>query len=157
MPFMGPLSASKAALASQSDAMRMEFAPFGIEVALIEPGGIQTGILETAAATRAEGFKSQPPEMVELYRPALQALRGAFAKTGADRPEVVVDAVLAALVSRGKPNPRALVGKGASQLAFLGRLPIRLRDRMLMSSLGIAKALKPAAERLRRRRSAVTT
>jgi len=155
MPFMGPLSASKAALASLSDAMRMEFALFGIKVALIEPGGIQTGIMETAAAMQAEGFKSQPPEMVELYRPALQALREAFAKAGADRPDVVVDAVLAALVSRGRPKPRGLVGRGASQLAFLGRLPIRLRDRMLMSSLGIAKALKPAAEKLLRRKSAV--
>jgi hypothetical protein len=38
--------------------------------------------METAAATRAEGFKGQPPEMVELYRPALQALREAFAKAG---------------------------------------------------------------------------
>jgi hypothetical protein len=111
--------------------------------------------METAAATRAEGFKGQPPEMVELYRPALQGIARSIRKGRADRPEVVVDAVHAAFVSRGRPKPRALVGKGASQLAFLGRLPIRLRDRMLMSSRGIAKALKPAAERLRRGKSAV--
>jgi NAD(P)-dependent dehydrogenase (short-subunit alcohol dehydrogenase family) len=154
-PFFGPIAASKAALASLTDAMRMEFAPFGIEVALIEPGGIQTGIWGAAVEMQSEGFKSQAPEMVELYRPALQAMREAFARFGADRPDVVVDAVLAALLSIGKPKPRVLVGKGTSQMAFLGRLPIRMRDRMLMSSLGIAKALKPAAERLLRGKSAI--
>jgi NAD(P)-dependent dehydrogenase (short-subunit alcohol dehydrogenase family) len=37
-PFYGPIAASKAALSSLSDAMRMEFAPFGIRVVLIQPG-----------------------------------------------------------------------------------------------------------------------
>jgi NAD(P)-dependent dehydrogenase (short-subunit alcohol dehydrogenase family) len=150
-PFFGPIAASKSALASLSDAMRMEFALFGIEVALIEPGGIATGIWGTAATMQAEGFKSQPRDLVELYQPALQAMREAFAKFGADQPDVVVDAVVAALTSRNKPKPRVLVGKGASQMAFLSRLPIRMRDRMLMSSLGIAKALAPAVEALRSR------
>jgi hypothetical protein len=133
----------------------MEFAPFGIDVVLIEPGGIATGIWGRAAAMQAEGFKSQTLEMIEFYRPALQAMREAFAKFGADQPAVVADAVVATLVSRGRPKPRFLVGKGASQMAFLSRLPTRMRDRMLMSSLGIAKALKPAVEALRRRESTV--
>jgi NAD(P)-dependent dehydrogenase (short-subunit alcohol dehydrogenase family) len=148
-PFFGPIAASKAALASLSDAMRMEFGAFGVDVALIEPGGIQTGIWSTASTLQAAGFKTQVPAMVELYRPALEAMRAAFAKFGLDSPQVVVDAVLLALTSRGRPKPRVLVGKGASQMAFLGRLPIRTRDRMLMSSLGIAKALEPAAQVLR--------
>lgn len=154
-PFFGPIAASKAALASLSDAMRMEFAPFGIDVALIEPGGVATGIWGRAAAMQAEGFKSQAPEMIEFYRPALNAMREAFAKFGADQPAVVADAVVAALVRRGRPKPRFLIGKGASQMAFLSKLPTGMRDRMLMSSLGIAKALKPAVEALRRQESTV--
>ena len=38
VPFYGPIAASKSALASLNDAMRMEFAQFGIDVILIEPG-----------------------------------------------------------------------------------------------------------------------
>jgi len=49
----------------------MEFAPFGIDVALIEPAGIQTGIWNAALSLQTDGFKSEAREMVELYRPAL--------------------------------------------------------------------------------------
>src|SRR5271155_3742126 len=41
-PFYGPVAASKAALASLNDAMRLEFAQFGMEVILIEPGAMRT-------------------------------------------------------------------------------------------------------------------
>lgn len=37
VPFYGPIAASKSALASLNDAMRLEFAQYGIEVILIEP------------------------------------------------------------------------------------------------------------------------
>jgi NAD(P)-dependent dehydrogenase (short-subunit alcohol dehydrogenase family) len=146
-PFFGPIAASKAALASLNDAMRMEFAPFGIKVALIEPGGLQTGIWKTSAAFQIEGLKSQSLELVNTYRPAMDAMRAAFAKAGLDGPEVVVNAAIDALTRRGGPRPRVLVGKGAAQLAFLSCLPIRLRDSLLMSMLGIDKTLKPAAQR----------
>lgn len=147
-PFFGPIAASKAALASLTDAMRMELAPFGIKVGLIEPGGIETGIWNTSAAFQTEGLKSQPSELVKVYKPAMDAMRAAFAKAGMDQPKVVVDAVVDGLTRSGGPKPRILVGKGASQLAFLSHLPINLRDSLLMSSLGISKALRPAAEQL---------
>ena len=51
-PFYGPIAASKAALASLNDAMRLEFAQFGIRVFLIEPGAMRTGIFATAKAAR---------------------------------------------------------------------------------------------------------
>lgn len=68
-------------------------------------------------------------------------MRAAMRKSGADRPEVVVEAVMRAL-TEPRPKPRILVGKGASQLAMLRRLPTRLRDRLLMGSLGITRALR---------------
>ncbi len=52
VPFYGPIAASKSALASLNDAMRLEFAQFGIGVILIEPGAMRTGIFSTSRAAR---------------------------------------------------------------------------------------------------------
>jgi hypothetical protein len=41
-------------------------------------------------------------------------------------------------------KPRAVVGKGTGALLLLSRLPIRLRDRMVKSALGLGGALNPA-------------
>ncbi|HEY3957577.1 MAG TPA: SDR family NAD(P)-dependent oxidoreductase [Streptosporangiaceae bacterium] len=41
-PFIGPLAASKSALATVSTALRQELAPFGIRVVLVEPGSIRS-------------------------------------------------------------------------------------------------------------------
>ncbi len=67
----------------------------------------------------------------------------AFAKSGADDPEVVVRAVIAALFGR-RTKPRAVVGKGAGAFVLLSRLPTRLRDRLVKSALGLSEALRPA-------------
>ena len=46
MPFMAPYAASKHALVAVTDALRIELQPWGIRVALIEPGAIATPIWE---------------------------------------------------------------------------------------------------------------
>jgi NAD(P)-dependent dehydrogenase (short-subunit alcohol dehydrogenase family) len=140
-PFFGPIAASKAALASLNDAMRQEFAPMGVKVVLIEPGAMKTGIFATSRAARDE-WLAQRPEVERRYAPALAATERAFEKSGADEPEIVVKAVMAALSGR-RTKPRAVVGKGAGAFVLLSRLPIRLRDRLVRSALGLSEALKP--------------
>ena len=141
-PFYGPIAASKAALASLNDAMRQEFAPLGIKVVLIEPGAMKTGIFATSRAAR-DAWLAQRPDIDRRYRPALAAMERAFEKSGADNPEVVVMAVMAALSGR-RTKSRAVVGKGAGAFVLMSRLPIRLRDRLVRSALGLSDALKPA-------------
>jgi NAD(P)-dependent dehydrogenase (short-subunit alcohol dehydrogenase family) len=141
-PFYGPIAASKAALASLNDAMRQEFAPLGVKVVLIEPGAMKTGIFATSRAARDE-WLAQRPDVERRYRPQLAAMERAFEKSGADDPEVVVNAVMAALSGR-RTKPRAVVGKGARAFVMMSRLPIRLRDRLVRSALGLSQALKPA-------------
>ena len=53
-PFLGAYCGSKFALEAMSDALRLELAPWGIAVSLIEPGAVQSQIWEraTMAATR---------------------------------------------------------------------------------------------------------
>ena len=48
MPLMGWYCASKHGLEAMTDALRMEVAPFGVKVSLIEPGSFGTGIWDGA-------------------------------------------------------------------------------------------------------------
>jgi len=58
-PLFGAYNATKHAIESMSDAMRMELAPFGVEVVLIEPGAIATGFADRSAQ---EVSKYQRPD-----------------------------------------------------------------------------------------------
>ena len=140
-PFYGPVAASKAALASLNDAMRLEFAQFGMEVILIEPGAMRTGIFSTSRAAR-DASLSKSPELERHYRPALIKFDRAFENARADDPQVVVEAVTKALFGNGS-KPRVVVGKGTGALLMLKWFPVRLRDRLLKRALGLTTALGP--------------
>jgi NAD(P)-dependent dehydrogenase (short-subunit alcohol dehydrogenase family) len=141
VPFYGPIAASKSALASLNDAMRLEFAQFGIDVILIEPGAMKTTIFSTSRAAR-DARLSRLPELERHYRPALSEMDRAFEKAGADDPEVTVEAVIKALF-RNRFSARAVIGKRTSAMLMLSRLPIRARDRLVKGALGLTAALKP--------------
>jgi NAD(P)-dependent dehydrogenase (short-subunit alcohol dehydrogenase family) len=141
-PFYGPIAASKAALASLNDAMRLEFAPLGVKVFLIEPGAMKTGIFATSRAAR-DAWIAERPDLERRYRPAFAAVERAFEKSGADDPEIVVSTVLAALSGRGA-KLKAVVGKGTGMFVLMSRLPVRLRDRLMKWALGLSELLKPA-------------
>jgi NAD(P)-dependent dehydrogenase (short-subunit alcohol dehydrogenase family) len=141
VPFYGPVAASKAALASLNDAMRLEFAQYGIGVFLVEPGAMATSIFEASRKRRDAGLLAQP-ELERQYRPALQAMDKAFERAGADKPQVAAAAILHAL-TRKRAKPRAVVGKGTGGLLLLSRLPVRMRDRLVKGALGLSRALRP--------------
>jgi hypothetical protein len=103
---------------------------------------MSTQIFSTSRKRR-DAVLSKSPELERRYRPALAAMDRAFDKAGADDPKVVVEAVMAAL-STSRPKPRAVVGKGTGMLLMLSRLPVRTRDRMVNSALGLTAALKPS-------------
>lgn len=81
VPFYGPIAASKSALASLNDAMRLEFAQYGVDVILIEPGAMRTEIFSTSRATRDANLRTFP-EQERRYRPALTEMDRAFEKAG---------------------------------------------------------------------------
>jgi len=137
-PFFGAAGATKSALASFNDALRMECAKFGVEVVLIEPGALKTDIFATAAKTQVAVLDRASKQVVAIYKAEMDAMHAALAKREADTPDVVVAATLRALNDK-KPKPRVVVGKGASRLAKLRLLPDRMRDRMLLNAFGVAK------------------
>lgn len=141
VPFFGAVAASKAALASLSETMRMELSPFGVEVILIEPGALRTEIFAKSETHQRRSLAEQDRKIVGIYEPAIDAARKAMGSSPADDPDVVARAVMTALTAR-RPKPRVLVGKGASTLAILSKLPARTRDGLLLGQLGITKALR---------------
>ncbi|HSB41864.1 MAG TPA: SDR family oxidoreductase [Methylomirabilota bacterium] len=106
-----PYSASKHALAAASEALAHEVAAFGIRVAIIEPGVIQTAIFENSAgATRWD--KTSP------YRQIMRRNGKVFAAGFRDpgRPEAVAAVILEAITT-DRPRLRYPVGVDAEGLA----------------------------------------
>jgi hypothetical protein len=88
-------------------------------------------------------MSDQSPEILKLYRAAIDAARQALDKLAADDPDVVARAAMRALNDRN-PRPRVLVGKGAATLARLRMLPDAWRDRLLLNMVDASKAMKQA-------------
>jgi NAD(P)-dependent dehydrogenase (short-subunit alcohol dehydrogenase family) len=127
-PFLGPYAASKFALEALSDALRVELAPWGLKVVLVEPGPVATPIWgkgEAMADEDREGISDSSP-----YAPYLGRVRMAF-REGARRgipPEVVAGVIVRAL-SVPRPRARYLVGSNRAAVALVARLaPDGMRD-----------------------------
>jgi NAD(P)-dependent dehydrogenase (short-subunit alcohol dehydrogenase family) len=139
-PYFGPISASKAALAALSDALRLELGHWGIPVVVLEPGGFATGIFDDAEAAQERARASMPPELVALYARQQQAVDRAMAaaRRKAAAPSVLADALVKALEAE-RPKPRYTVGDDVRLLGLLARLPLRTRDRLMAQVTGLAK------------------
>jgi NAD(P)-dependent dehydrogenase (short-subunit alcohol dehydrogenase family) len=104
-------SASKHALAAASEALAHEVAAFGVRVAIIEPGVIQTAIFESSAgATRYD--KTSPYRQIMRRNGKLFA--AGFRNPG--QPETVAEAIFEAITTN-RPRLRYLVGVDAEGLA----------------------------------------
>ena len=109
-----------------SDALRMELKPFGIDVSMIEPGGIKTNWGIIAADHLAESSKGTPYEAEGLRES--ETMRKAYSMRLLSKPSVVTRAISRAVNSR-RPHARYRVGFGAGTLLFLHAiLPARWWD-----------------------------
>jgi NAD(P)-dependent dehydrogenase (short-subunit alcohol dehydrogenase family) len=129
LPFIGAYSASKSALASVSDALRVEVRPWGIDVALIEPSSVATPIWEKTLGDADRTFADAPPAANELYGPVLKYVRVAGARAGTQgvSTDDVVRTVVHALTAK-RPKTRYLVGRHIRLRVAITLLPARLRD-----------------------------
>jgi NAD(P)-dependent dehydrogenase (short-subunit alcohol dehydrogenase family) len=131
-PFVGPYSASKAAIASLTDALRQELARFGIAVSLLEFASVKTPIWEKGRQGRDALIASMPPQAMSLYGPladAIVAQTKVEEREGMD-PQVIAATVLAALRAP-KPRERYVIGRKARIQAVAAILPPSTRDRLV--------------------------
>jgi NAD(P)-dependent dehydrogenase (short-subunit alcohol dehydrogenase family) len=136
MPFLGPLSASKAALESLSHAARLELAPWHIPVVIVVPGAMDTEIFARAGKRAEATLGATTAEQRALYEPALGALARTMARTKLGDAAVVAKAIVEAVEAR-KPKIRYVAGRDARAAALLSHVPARMRDRLLTSYLGL--------------------
>jgi NAD(P)-dependent dehydrogenase (short-subunit alcohol dehydrogenase family) len=139
LPLVGPYSASKFALEGISDSLRRELLPHGVDVILIEPGGVKTPIWSKSDDTVARLLGDAPPELEQRYGPMIAGLRGEMekieTKTGIE-PRVVAETIGKALTAK-KPRTRYLVGRDAKLRGPLAKIiPDRVMDRLIARTLG---------------------
>lgn len=140
-PFSSAYGASKFALEALTDALRLELAPWGISVSIIEPGAVATPIWEKGMKNGAAMLAAAPPEALVLYAEALEAFKRTSehaAKNAAD-PMDVARAVEHALTA-AKPKTRYVVGRRARIGAAMALLvPDRMRDTMVAKAMRLPK------------------
>ena len=135
LPFLGPYAASKHALEALADVLRVELAPWGIGVSIVEPASVKTAIW-TKGAEHADAMRARVSDDASaLYAERIARFRAVALKRGPGiDPDVVARAVEHALTA-SSPKARYLVGRDAHLRAWIERLPTRLRDRMVTKAL----------------------
>lgn len=122
--------ATKYALEAFSDALRMETKAFGINVSIIEPGGIKTPWGFIAANHLEESAKGGAYE--EQAKKTAEGMRKQYSGNMMSDPKVIAKAISRATNAR-RPKTRYLVGLGAKPLVFLHSiLPTRCFDWIMM-------------------------
>ena len=127
--FGGWYNVSKFSVEAFSDALRMEMKPFGIDVVMIEPGGIKTDWGIIAADHLAESSKGTAYEETALRE--ADTLRKGYSMNLLSKPSVVAKAICRA-VNSNRPKARYRVGFAANTIVWLhALLPARWWDAMM--------------------------
>ena len=140
-PFNGAYSAAKHGLEAFSDALRMELAPWGIRVCVVEPGTIATAMSKKLLRDADAVLSNLPADGRERYGLAIETYARTLAShaQNGSPPEVVSRAVAHALTA---PNPRTRYPAGVPagrMLALYRLLPDRLLDRVILGAFNLRR------------------
>jgi NAD(P)-dependent dehydrogenase (short-subunit alcohol dehydrogenase family) len=139
LPLVSAYNASKFGLEGLSDSLRRELRPLGVDVILIEPGGVKTPIWSKAEQLADQMLEDVPPEAERLYGGQIEAVRKNTQRIATDsgiQPSEVAEVIGTALTA-SRPRARYLVGSDAKQRAVMSKLlPARVMDRLIGRALG---------------------
>jgi short-subunit dehydrogenase len=135
-PVLGAYHASKYALEALSDALRMELAPFGIRVAIVEPGTIRTEFA-SRAMSEATGARDASSRYHAVYDRAASIEQRFDGLAGGTRP--VVRAIERALTAR-RPRARYVAPRTfVLAIALVRLLPTCWLDAALQRAFGLTR------------------
>jgi short-subunit dehydrogenase len=137
-PFAGAYCASKAAVHALSDALRLELAPFGVQVMEVQPGAIASSFAKNATQEAEHLISEQSP-----WWPVREGIR-ARARASQDKPTPATDFARDLLKAAQQANPPRLLrlGNGSRILPLMARwLPKGLLDKGLSKRFGLNVSL----------------
>lgn len=126
-PFAGAYCSSKAAVNAISDSLRVELAPFGVQLLTVQPGGIRSSFGDTASL----GAKLLPGSRYQALAHAIAARAQSGQENATPAEEFarrMVDKVL-----EQSPKPVIRIGEKSLQVPLMKKwLPSVVLDRLLM-------------------------
>jgi len=132
-PFSGAYCATKAALHSLSDAMRMELKPLGIQVITVQPGAIESSFGDTSLAGVDDLIDDASP-----YKPLEDKIQER-AMASQQNPTTAAEFAELLLSAMEKPSlTEVRIGNGSRALPAIKRwLPTRWVDAILSKRFGL--------------------
>lgn len=139
MPLLGAYSMSKHALEAFSDVLRLELAPSGIYVTVVEPGAIETPMSNRAYDGLVKIRDNSPQEIQTTYQSFFDGMLNTLKSQGtnATSPETIAKVIVHAITSK-RPKARYAIGMEVKGLSTIRKLlPDALSDWILLRALGI--------------------
>jgi NAD(P)-dependent dehydrogenase (short-subunit alcohol dehydrogenase family) len=140
-PMTGAYNASKFGLEGMADAMRLELAPWGIKVVLVEPAQTDTDMWQGAEAQLDASVAGLSAEHRKLYRKHIEGFRKTIPRSQrmASPPDGVAAVIEKALTTR-RPKARYVVGRAAQAQSLMAQLtPTRVLDLALRAGGGVPR------------------
>ncbi|MBS4189662.1 oxidoreductase [Bacillus sp. FJAT-49705] len=131
-PGMSPYVSSKHALEGWSECLRLEMQPYGIHVALIEPGSFKTNIWSSGNHIIEKSAQKESPYF-HYMKEIQQYIEKGEPKFG---DPIKVAKKTAKIASQSKPSLRAPIGKGVSFNLFIKNfLQWKLWEKLFLKTL----------------------
>ena len=134
IPDKSVYAASKFAVQAITDSLRVELRPFDVSVSSIVVGKVDTAVLGKIIADRDKMIEAAPAEVVKLYSP-LDEFFNKEVKELPGIPAIEVGKVVAQALTTEKPKAQYLIGPGAKKMKNLARLPVGLRDWLMVKAI----------------------
>jgi Short-chain dehydrogenases of various substrate specificities len=129
---------TKFALEGISDSLRLELEPLGIDVVVVEPGGVRTEWAEIAAQKLLSTSGAGP--YAAQAKAMAQSMMGEMSRKYQSSPELIAQTIVKAATAR-RPKTRYVVGMGASPLLLMRKiLSDRAFDCLMRLVTGTGKA-----------------
>ena len=134
VPDKSVYAASKFAVQAITDSLRVELCPFDVSVSSIVVGKVDTAVLGKIIADRDKMIEAAPAEVVKLYSPLVEFFNKEV-KELPGIPAIEVGKVVAQALTTEKPKAQYLIGPGAKKMKNLARLPVGLRDWLMVKAI----------------------